>query len=80
MINLADQFDQASKSEQRDRELALQKQQQNKEQPLVINGVRCCLNCPTYVAILPARIKSVDAVRCIGCQVQHEALQKHQRD
>ena len=79
MINLADQFDQASTLEQQDRELALQKQQQNKEQPLVINGVRCCLDCPTYVAILPKRIKAVNAVRCISCQVHHEASQKHQR-
>jgi RNA polymerase-binding transcription factor DksA len=77
VINLTDQFDQASKLEQLAISKALQNHQQQKEKPLVINGVRCCLDCGE--PILLKRVKSVDAVRCIGCQVHHEALQKHKR-
>jgi len=75
---LADQFDRASNNEQRDREFALKKQQQQKEKPFILFGVRHCLDCSGI--ILSARIKSVNAVRCIDCQVHHEALQKHQRN
>jgi hypothetical protein len=78
MNNLSDQFDQASKLEELARKEAIKNQQRTKEKPLVINGVRCCLDCEEAVA--PLRVKSVDAVRCIGCQVHHEALQKHQRN
>jgi RNA polymerase-binding transcription factor DksA len=75
--NLTDQFDHASKLEQLAISKALQNHQQRKEKPLVINGVRCCLDCGE--PILLERVKSVDAVRCITDQVYHEALQKHQR-
>lgn len=78
MIKLTDQFDHASKLEQLAISKALQNHQQKKEKPLVIGGVRCCLDCEEEVE--PQRIKSVDAVRCISCQVHHEALQKHQRN
>jgi RNA polymerase-binding transcription factor DksA len=74
---LTDQFDQASKLEQLAISKALQNHQQQKEKPLVINDVRCCLDCEDSIAL--RRVKSVDAVRCIGCQVHHEALQKHKR-
>jgi RNA polymerase-binding transcription factor DksA len=77
VIRLTDQFDQASKLEQLAISKALQNHQQQKEKPLVINGVRCCLDCGE--PILLERVKSVDAVRCITDQVHHEALQKHQR-
>ena len=75
---MSDQFDQASKLEQLAIDKAMQNHQQQKEKPLVINGVRCCLDCEE--PILLERVKSVDAVRCITDQVHHEALQKHQRN
>ena len=71
-MNLTDQLDQASTLEQSARDYALKKQQQQKEKPLIINGVRCCLDCE--IEVLPARIKSVDAVRCVMCQVFHESI------
>ena len=74
---MADQFDQASKLEELERTQAIKKQQRSKEKPLIIKGVRHCLDCEEL--ILPARIRSVNAVRCINCQVHHEALQKHQK-
>lgn len=77
MIKLTDQFDQASELEQLALDKAMQNHKQTKEKPLIINGVRHCLDCEDLV--LPARVQSVDAVRCISCQVHHEALQKHQR-
>ena len=77
VINLTDQFDQASKLEQLAIDKAMQNHQQKKEKPLIIHGLHCCLDCEEEVE--PERVKSVDAVRCISCQVHHEALQKHQR-
>ena len=74
---MADQFDQASKLEELARDTALKKQQQKKEKPLIINGIRHCLGCE--IEVLPARIKSVDAVRCVMCQMFHESTQKKQR-
>ncbi len=77
MINLTDQFEQASKLEELARREAIKNQQRNKENPLIIDGKRHCLDCEDE--ILPLRVKSVNAVRCIGCQVHHEALERHQR-
>jgi hypothetical protein len=77
VISLTDQFDQASKLAQLEISKALQNHQQRKEKPLVINGVRCCLDCE--IAVEPKRVTLVDSIRCIGCQVHHEALQKYQR-
>lgn len=77
VINLPDQFDQASKLAQLEISKALENHQQRKERPLVIKGVRCCLDCE--IAVEPKRVKLVDSIRCISCQVHHEALQKHQR-
>lgn len=74
---MTDQLDQASTLEQNARDYALKKQQQQKEKPLIINGVRCCLDCEEIIPI--QRVKSVNAVRCITDQVHHEALQKHYR-
>jgi len=74
---LSDQLDEASELEQKVRDIALKKQQQQKEKPLFIKGVRCCLDCEEVIPI--ERVNSVDAVRCIMCQVFHEATQKHQR-
>jgi hypothetical protein len=74
---LADLADKASLLEQHWRENAIKNQQQQKVKPLIVDGVRCCLVCEEHV--LPARIASVNAVRCIGCQVIYEANQKHQR-
>lgn len=74
---MTDQLDQASKLEQQSRELALKNRHSQQEKPLVINGIRSCLDCEEPVE--PPRIKLVNAVRCIMCQVFHEATQKHQR-
>lgn len=74
---MADQFDQASKLENLARTQALKNHQQQKEKPLIINGVRHWLDCEEPIPL--ERVKSVDAVRCITDQVHHEALQKHQR-
>lgn len=74
---MTDQLDQARKLEELARTAAMKKQQQNKEKPLVIKGVRHCLDCEITVSAV--RVKSVDAVRCIDCQIHHEALKRHQR-
>jgi RNA polymerase-binding transcription factor DksA len=77
VIKLSDQFDLASKLEDLARTTAIKNQQRNREKPLVINGVRHCLDCEEQIPL--ERVKSVDAVRCITDQVYHEALQKHNR-
>lgn len=74
---MVDLLDRASGIEERQRELALKRQQSKKEKPLIIDGVRCCLNCEDIIPI--ARVKAVDAVRCITDQVLYEASQKHLR-
>ena len=74
---MTDILDQASKLEEQQRAASLAKQQANREKPLIINGVRCCLGCE--ITVPNERIKAVDAVRCIPCQVHEEAIQKHYR-
>lgn len=74
---MVDLLDRASSVEQRQRELALKQQQSKKEQPLIIDGVRCCLNCEEIIPI--ERVNAVDAVRCITDQILYEASQKHLR-
>jgi RNA polymerase-binding transcription factor DksA len=74
---VTDQFDQASKLQQLAIDKAMQNHQQKKEKPLIINGIYCCLDCEDTIAA--KRVQLVNAVRCINCQVHHEALQKHQR-
>ena len=71
---MTDIIDKASKIEQMQRDNALNNTRV-KQIPLIINGVRCCKECEE--PILPSRIKSVNAVRCISCQELHEHQQKH---
>lgn len=74
---MVDLLDRASGVEERQRELALHRQQSKKEKPLIIDGIRCCLNCGHVIPI--ERVNAVDAVRCITDQELHEASQKHLR-
>lgn len=74
---MTDILDQASRVEAQSLAASLAQQQANREKPLIIKGVRSCLNCE--VAITPERIAAVNAVRCLHCQVHEEAIQKHYR-
>ena len=71
---MTDIIDRASAIEQQHRDNAI-KASVVHEKPLIINGVRRCLECE--VSILQARINAVNAVRCISCQGLFEHQQKH---
>ena len=72
---MPDDFDRASELEQMQRDQALHKQlNRPTHAPLVIGGVRCCLDCADDIS---ARIKILpDAVRCVYCQDAFERQHK----
>lgn len=74
---MSDALDRAAKLEDEDRTRALATHNSKKEPPLIINHVRCCLNCEIPVSL--ARIECVNAVRCIDCQTFFELKEKQQR-
>ncbi|NQZ03611.1 TraR/DksA C4-type zinc finger protein [Idiomarina sp.] len=68
-----DQFDRAQKLEQmhRDRAINAAKRRPSQQQPMVIDGIRVCIDCLDDIQI--ARLKHIpDAVRCISCQQDYE--------
>lgn len=67
---MADALDQAQAIEEKNRTLALQKAQQNREKANIVNGETLCLYCNEQVP--EKRVKAVNAVRCIDCQTLHE--------
>ncbi len=74
---MSDQFDQAAKLEQQDRERSLATHKANQEKPLVINGQRYCLDCE--IRVPKQRIEACNAVRCIECQTLNEIKHKQGR-
>ncbi len=69
-----DDLDRAKELEMRERQAALERalaEGQETERPLVIDGVRCCIDCgePISPARLAARPQSV---RCIYCKQERE--------
>ncbi|WP_085299268.1 TraR/DksA C4-type zinc finger protein [Cognaticolwellia mytili] len=67
---MADQFDQAAKLEQQALDIALSSHKPVKEQSLIIDGIRICLDCA--IPVPQVRIEAVDAVRCVDCQTLNE--------
>ncbi len=70
---MSDEIDAAQEIEDFDRTLALKKALagQRKEEPLVINGRRCCLTCEGPIP--QKRLEAnPDAVRCTPCQARKE--------
>lgn len=67
-----DQFDRAQQLEQLQRDQALTAaRQQPKEQPLVMNGKRVCVDCEDEIKA--ARLIHIpNAIRCVSCQVDFE--------
>lgn len=74
---MTDIVDRAVVVEEQKRVLLLNRHHQNREKPLIVGGVRVCLNCEE--AVSQQRIESVDAVRCFTCQSFAEDKQKHFR-
>jgi DnaK suppressor protein len=74
-----DECDAAAELQQMDREGALRvalRTAHRREQPLVIGGERCCLDCEEPIE--PERLSAnPDAVRCVVCQGKRE---KHRGD
>ena len=75
---MADDLDRAKDLEMKQRDVALQNQLDNaveREQPLVIDGKRCCVDCgmPIPGQRLKARPQSV---RCIDCKTYKEFQEK----
>lgn len=69
-----DDLDRAKELEMRERQAALERalaQGRETEAPLIIDGVRCCIDCgqPIPPARLAARPQSV---RCIDCKQERE--------
>ncbi len=73
---MTDVVDRASQLEEMQREQALKANKQH-EKPLVVKGVRHCLECDDIIQT--QRIKLVNAVRCINCQQLFDHQQKHYR-
>jgi phage/conjugal plasmid C-4 type zinc finger TraR family protein len=69
-----DECDVAAELQQMDREGGLRvalRAAHHREQPLVIDGERCCLDCEEPIE--PERLAAnPGAVRCVGCQHKHE--------
>ena len=76
-----DDLDRAKELEMRERQSALSRTLaagQETEQPLIIDGVRCCVDCayPISLARLAARPQSV---RCIDCKTKKEKKETQYR-
>ncbi len=71
---MADEIDNAQKYDELYRNSALIRakvRQIDNDAPLIINGVRCCLDCAKPIP--PARLElQPDARRCVSCQTKKE--------
>jgi len=74
---MSDPIDRANKIEEQQREQALKQQRSTQEKPCIVDGLRVCLDCDER--ILPLRVESVNAVRCLECQTFEEIRIKQGR-